>query len=255
MLEPSSHLRIAAQIHWQLGHALGSWGWEWGARRAFRDAIRANPRLIEAQLSLADSFARGRRWGEAALAYREAARLHPSSVDAQGNLGLALMRAGRPARAVGAIDGLIRARAGDPLPHLLRGALLLELGRRAEAIHSFRWAAQLPMNEEDGRFTLGPALVGPVAWRRVVAQHRQARDLKSGPGPAGPERNRSRLNTHPGDLCGRGARSRPEQRSWLSFLRSRLLGLSRVRTRIAMAFAPRSNPPCRKNTKNGVCGS
>lgn len=200
---PSPHLRIAARLHWLLGHALWSWGWEKGAWRAFGDAVRTDPRLIDAHLSLGDSFARDRQWGEAALAYRDATRSQPSNVDAQGNLILALVRAGRPARAVEAIDGLIRARAGDPLPHLLRGALLLKLGRRAEAIHSFRWAAQLRVVDDDGRFTLGSALVGPTAWRRVVEQHRQARDLEAGPGPAKAERSWSRLNTNPGHLSGR----------------------------------------------------
>ena len=200
---PSPQLRIAARLHWLLGHALWCWGWEKGARRAFRDAVRVDPRLIDAHLSLGDSFARDRLWGEAALAYRDATRSQPSNVDARGNLVLALVRAGRPARAVEAIDGLIRARAGDPLPHLLRGALLLKLGRRAEAIHSFRWAAQLRVVVDDGRFTLGSALVGPTAWRRVLGQHRQAQDLEAGPGRAKADPSWSRLNTNPGHLPGR----------------------------------------------------
>lgn len=206
MPQTPQRLRIVAQVHWQFGLAFGSWGWEWGARHAFRDAIRADPRLIAAHLSLADSFARSRRWGEAAHAYRQATRVQPSSVDAQGNLVLALVRASQPARAVDAVEGLIRARPGDPLPHLLRGTLLLKLGRRAEAIHCFRWAAQLPIDDNAGRFTLGPALVGPASWRRAVAQYRQARDLEGAARPASRDGKQSRLNLNPGQV---GLPSRP----------------------------------------------
>ena len=91
-----------------------------------------------------------------------------------------------PRRALASADALIKARPQDPYYHELRGQFLLEVGRAAEAVTSYRRAAQLAPKEPLILAGLGHALVAvdsPQATREALdVLTRAAAREKSDPG-------------------------------------------------------------------------
>jgi tetratricopeptide (TPR) repeat protein len=209
-----------ASLNRRLGSALLFCGWSEGAAQAFRDVIRLSPGLAAAHFGLGEALARRQRWSAACDAFREAVRLAPGDVEAHGNLLLALGRCRRSAAAVRVLLDLIRLRPNQPELHLLRGALLIELGRPGEAIAALRWAARLPAPPCTTRFFLGEALLGAEGWRSAAASLAAARSLRQ-PHPAIPAPT---------------ARRRPQPSPLSAFTRQLAARLAEVALRTRLSF-------------------
>jgi hypothetical protein len=147
----------------------------------------------------------------------------PHSVEARGNLVLALWRGRCPADALRALHDLSRLRPDQAELHLLRGALLLELRRPAEAIAALRWAARLPAPADSARFFLGEALLGGERWCAAAASLRAARAQVRGEPVQTPARRGGDLNRSPAAIVTR----RPRRASGRNARGARIRSLGR----------------------------
>jgi tetratricopeptide (TPR) repeat protein len=197
-----------AGVHRALGDLLAFAGFPSVAAQAFRDAI-AIERDPETYIRLGEAFAAARRWVAAAGAFAAAARLRPGSLEAQGSLVLSLARAGRPRECLAAVAELVRLRPFEAEPHLLRSALLLRLGRRADALQAMRWAARLDGPPAGRRCRLGEELFGAAAWDALLDRHRSARALVESPRGAEQREGKSVLNGVPGPVAAATPRRTP----------------------------------------------
>jgi tetratricopeptide (TPR) repeat protein len=167
-----------ARFHGGAGALFAWWGWQWGARLAYRDAVRIAPDYGDAHFGLGEVLARHGRWYEASLAFEEASRLLATNLEAHGNLTLSLARAGLGNKAAQALQRLIRLRPNEAEPHILLGAILRREKRHDEAIRAFRWAVQLEPAPSWRRFWLADAVLGPDEWKKAVASYHRARELE-----------------------------------------------------------------------------
>jgi hypothetical protein len=154
----------------------------------YRDALNADPRSFAAHFAMGEALARLRRWGAASKAFRAAAALQPADVESQGNVVLALYRSGRLREAAVAMRRLIDLRPGEPELHLALGVIQGRMGRPAEAIRTFRWAARLTSPSTTHRFFLGEALFGDRYWAEVLGHLDSGRNMVAPPAPLRPRR-------------------------------------------------------------------
>jgi tetratricopeptide (TPR) repeat protein len=100
-------------------------------------AARAGPDDAVAQLQYGASLqAEGRR-REAVAAYRQAVKADPSSVEAQVALAVGGFQKDDPAKAFGTVGPLARDHAGDPSPRFHLGLMLLWIGQPEQAKAQF----------------------------------------------------------------------------------------------------------------------
>ena len=86
-------------------------------------------------------------------------------------------RAGRVEAALAILGGLLREQPGSPWLHELRGQMLFESGRLAEALPAYRQAARLAPSEPLIRLNLARVLIetdGPANLRAATAELRTA---------------------------------------------------------------------------------
>jgi tetratricopeptide (TPR) repeat protein len=188
-----------AGVHRAVGEMFAFLGLPSAAAQAFGEALAVEPDP-ETYLRLGDALAVARRWHEGASAFAAAVRIRPCSLAAHGGLALCLARAGRPLECIAALEAFARQRPLEAEPHLLRGGLLLRLGRRAEALQAMRWAAQLPGPPASRRFLLAEELFGTRAWEALLDRHRSARLLVGTRPTASRDPGRSALNAAPAPM-------------------------------------------------------
>lgn len=155
-------------IAFNLGEALRRCGDAAAALRAFRNAIQLKPDFAEAHAHLGDTCGALGRSDEAEAAYRRALTLKAKSPTALIGLGGLARRAGDLASAAQLFSDARDALAGQPgrasaCSHL--GGVLLEVGRRPEALAAF-----------DEAVRLAPEVAGH--WRQLA---RGLRDSKVAP--------------------------------------------------------------------------
>ena len=113
---------------------------------AARSAVETDPSCADALMARAEAEA-AIGAGEAAETARLALRAEPAAA----LLAWPALSALPAGRALEAVDGVLAERAGDPRLLLLRGRLLYEAGRPAEALADLRRAME---RDEDGEATL-----------------------------------------------------------------------------------------------------
>lgn len=203
---------LSARTHLALGSALQRWGWSAGARRAYEDALRADPELVEGHLRLGDALARDRCWEEAASAFRGALRHRSGCTEALGGLSLALARGGRWSEAADALRRLAKRRASDAEVHVLLAAVLARAGRAAEAIATYRWAVRLDAPEAGRQCVLAEEILGARAWAGACEEWAAARALV--PASTSLADGRHPWNMHPGPPLRAHPRRRRSWRRW-----------------------------------------
>lgn len=135
---PSSH-----GLYYGYGAALYKRGDDKSAELAFREAIRRQPRMVEAHFDLGLVLARQGRKAEALAAYEEAIRLDPSMPQALINTAVAYIEGGRVALGLELLDRAIKVSPQSSLAHFNSGIALSKLERWSEAAAAFAEAARL----------------------------------------------------------------------------------------------------------------
>ena len=95
---------------------------------AYEEAIRVNPRLVEAQNNLGTALAAVGRLDEAAGVLRKAVATQPRFAEAYVNLGIVLRRLGRLRESADALDRAVTLRPDLDLARYQRAVTLLQAG-------------------------------------------------------------------------------------------------------------------------------
>jgi tetratricopeptide (TPR) repeat protein len=117
----------------ELGFAHSAAGRHRECLEAMLAARRANPRLPTINANVAVAYRNLGRRREAAEAFRAELRTQPTSPRAHYDLAAELLAIGEPEAALEAVDGAVALAPEEGEPRLLRGLVLLTLGRRGEA--------------------------------------------------------------------------------------------------------------------------
>lgn len=129
--------------NYQLGWLAARDGRHAEAIARFKETVRCEPRMKEAQYGLGVTLALAGRPAEAEAHYRAALAHDPRYAEARTNLGALLLERGRAAEAAAETREAIRLAPGDALAHYNMGRILERLGDRAGALASYREATRL----------------------------------------------------------------------------------------------------------------
>jgi tetratricopeptide (TPR) repeat protein len=149
-LEPTTsvtHSQPSSTAYYQMGHyEAGQQRWD-RAADAYRKAIAADPRNIEAYNALGVVLAQAKHYGEAETVLRNAAALDPKRAHVLSNLGNVLLLAGRPHDAVSELQTAVQLDASDRIAiDNLRLALALSRPASVQQMHT-----EAALSEPDSR--------------------------------------------------------------------------------------------------------
>lgn len=113
------------------------------ARRAYQEALRLEPAMVDAHINLGLLFHRDRRLQEAEQCYRKAIEYAPQEVLGHFNLAVVLADAGDRRRAIDAYETVLTLAPSFAEAHCNLGTLYEEEGQKAEAIQHYAAARKL----------------------------------------------------------------------------------------------------------------
>ena len=141
----SWHVPVVGQA--ELAHRRGlqlSAAGEWReARRAFEDAVRADPVFALGHYNLGVALVALQLPGEAIRAYERAVRYEPRFTEARINLGVELAKVGRHDSALGHLRRAVRDAPQMAAAHHNLGVVLAQIGESEEALKALERAATL----------------------------------------------------------------------------------------------------------------
>lgn len=110
---------------------------------------------------------------------KELAEQNQARMKAASRYDLAMQEfvSGDPKRALASIDQSIAAHNGTPAAHILRGRILMELGRAEEGVESFRTAAAIDPQFAESHYYLGMALERLGRSDEALASYKKAGEL------------------------------------------------------------------------------
>jgi len=142
------------------------------AARVLRKIHRQDPRLVEAQVALADALQRAGQYPEAEAEYRDLLRGLPADPRVQVGLGRVLLSLGDYAPALAAFDDAARLGEISGEFHALRGETLMRLQRYRDAAAAYRQALRTNVENITWRLNLGIALAASGPDGRTEAERR-----------------------------------------------------------------------------------
>ena len=128
------------------------------AVRAYREAIRLNPRYLEARINLGNALKERGAAADAIEAYRKALTLNPSHADVHNNLGVALKEQGQVQEAISSYRRAIDLKPSHIEAWNNLGLALMETGQLREAVDSFEQALAIQLGYQKALYNLG------IAW-------------------------------------------------------------------------------------------
>jgi tetratricopeptide (TPR) repeat protein len=152
-----------------LGRAEAADGDRVEAERLFRDALRMDPRNVDANMNLGLLLYEARGFREAADAFAAAAGAAPGFAGAWNNLGNALRESGDLAGAVGAIRAAVRADSSYAGAWNNLGYTFALSGEEAEAERAYRAALRIDPGSVDARANLSDLLFRTGRFEEAVA--------------------------------------------------------------------------------------
>ena len=144
----------AAEIHINLGAALGHLGRADEAVSSYRKAIALRPDLTVAYFNLGAILQELGRLDEAVAAYRKAIAQQPGFYEAIGNLGTALQKQGKLEEATSLYRRALAIHA-DARGHFNLGTALRDEGKHEEAAQQYLKALEFNPNYADAHNNLG----------------------------------------------------------------------------------------------------
>ncbi len=150
------------------------------AVRVLRKIRQQNPRLVDAQVALADALWRGDHARQAEAEYRDLARALPKDPRVPFGLGRVLLELGEPGPALEALDAAAALGEMSGELHARRGEALLRLQRYPEAVASYRQALRTNVENVTWRLNLGIALAASGAAGEAEQRFREVLAMDSG---------------------------------------------------------------------------
>jgi spermidine synthase/Tfp pilus assembly protein PilF len=142
------------------------------AVRVLRKIRQQDPRLVEAQVALADALQRGGHDRQAEAEYRELARTLPKDARVPFGLGRALLGLGDYSAALEAFDAAAALGEVSGEFHARRGETLIRLRRYPEAVAAYRQALRTNVESVTWRLNLGISLAASGPDGRSEAEQR-----------------------------------------------------------------------------------
>ena len=180
-----STVRDAAQRareEYALGRELESTGVPGAAIAAYRNAVRFDPSIPDANYRMAMLFLTRQQVGEAAKCLEAEVQNHPQNDEATRHWGLCLARLGETTRAVDLLEGLARRQSRDGAAWQALGFAYLAAQRPREAETALRRALRLGPTTPDELRDLGAAVSARGRDGEARALYRRA--LKLAPSDA-----------------------------------------------------------------------
>ena len=128
------------------------------ARERAAEAVRFNPRYVEAHVNLATALSHLGKIGDSEMEYRKALELQPANVEAHTGLGAALAVEQRTAEALEELETAVRLKPEYADGHLNLGKALASQGRNQEAAAEFAAAIRLEPDRPEAHRSLAIAL-------------------------------------------------------------------------------------------------
>ena len=148
-----------ADVHARLGAILGSTGASDKARKHLIRAIELRPDDSRSHRNLGIEMELQRMYPAAMARYRQALRIDPKFVEAKISLALVLTRLGNHKEAEGHLSDAIRTRPDDHILRYFRGRTMRKQGKMPEAVKEYRKALSIRPDHMASRFELGQVLV------------------------------------------------------------------------------------------------
>jgi tetratricopeptide (TPR) repeat protein len=148
-MDPLAHLELARACAARREPAEAAW--------EYAEAASLEPKLVPAQVGLAESLPPLRLTGLALARLEEQEKLRPDAVELRLALAELYLRTGQPERAATLLEGGAKGGAGSPEALLTLGRAELALGRPGAARSAFATAVRRSPTRADGYFWLGRA--------------------------------------------------------------------------------------------------
>lgn len=143
------------------------------AELLYQQALRSNPRQIDALHFLGVLNSQRGRHQEAADLIRRALDIDPNYADAWNNLGNVQAGMDRWDEAAAAYRHTVELAPGNSSAHFNLGVMLLRSSRNAEAVAAFQQTIALAPNMVEAHFNLGRALAGQGQLDEAVAAYKE----------------------------------------------------------------------------------
>ncbi len=169
----------AAQ-QFQLGRTMEAEGRSSVAIVAYRNAVRIQPDLREANYRLGRLLARDDQLTEAMKCFATEVEHHPDHEDAARELGLTLARLGDYDRGISQLELLARRKSNEGRNWHALGFAYRAAGRPREAEAALRRAIRLPPDDPEEHRDLGALLADRGREREARAEYRRALALSPG---------------------------------------------------------------------------
>lgn len=161
----------AADVQFALGRTLEKRGAEEQARAAYAEAVKQDPKRIDALVRLAVLCDRQGRFRESEELYRRALAACPRDADLRCNRGYSLYLQQRWAEAEQSLRRAIALRSDHLRAHNNLGAVLARSGREAEALEEFRRGG---CSSADAQGNLAVALMLGGNWSEARQHYEHA---------------------------------------------------------------------------------
>ncbi len=147
------------------------------AIRQLEQAIRDNPKLTTAYISMADIYRQQGNYAAAEKRYRDAVELDPSNFDAISNHALMLHMMGRLSEAVRQYLRALALRPRDRETNLNLATAYLQLNEPAQALPYAQMAVNVDPDHGPGRVNLGAVLGALDRHQDAVKEYEAAAEL------------------------------------------------------------------------------
>jgi Flp pilus assembly protein TadD len=114
---------------------------------SFQSAVQCDPKLTLAYIALGEAYAERGNDGEAAAAYGQALKLEPRNVDALRGAAAVYLRNKQSQKAVEVLQALVKLQPADPKAHADLGAAYYAAGNQEDAERQFNVAVRLKPNQ------------------------------------------------------------------------------------------------------------
>jgi protein O-mannosyl-transferase len=164
----------SARARYNLGAALDAAGRRDDAMRAYREALRLEPRYAAAHFNLGADLVEAGDVAGALRHFEATVQLEPDSFDGHINLGNTLLLLDRVDDALSHLSEGVRLAPGAAAAHFNLGRALVRAGRVDDAIVRFREAVRLQPADAESHFELGSALARSGRLEEAVIALRAA---------------------------------------------------------------------------------
>jgi len=157
--------------HFEKGNHLYAEGEYEEAITQYTEAIRLNPKHVNAIHNKGGALEALERYEEAISQYNELIRLDPKDVFAYNSKGLALRAMGRDEEAIKQYDEVIRLDSQSVFAYINKGNALKAMGKNQEAITQYNKAIHLDPNDAEVYYNKANALLAMGRNEEAISQY------------------------------------------------------------------------------------